>query len=419
MKPVLFYVESISLCHVARMTVIAQFLRDHGMAVKFACGENQRQIVQDKGFDAVTVPVLDSQTVYGRLTHLKPTYQYQELKDYYLADRQAVEQIDPAMIIYDMRLTIPLIGETLSIPTVSVANGIYSQYFRQPLTAPQILVNRSHLPQGLMDGFFGSGIGQWIGDRFERPFSKPIDQLYEEYGGTPLGKFANYLSGGDISLVADIPEIVQLDNPPTHVTQIGPAPWDPPASLCGDGGRIVLVKDRPIVYLSLGSSVFPEQLVVPSVESLLKAGYRVLLQLGHTVIEGLPTHEALHVHKFVANGWVLPQVDVLVSHGGVTTSYEAIMAGVPVIGIPSFTDQQWNMDRFVAAGVGRVLNPKTMTADTLRETIGELVGNSQIKDRTKELGTRVREYPIHEKLQAALSPVLNFSESAASYRKVM
>lgn len=404
MKPILFYVESISLCHLARMITIAEILRPLGHAIVFACGENHRKLVEEKGFSAHTVPLTPPELVYGRLQQFQPMYQLGDLETYFQHDLKLISTLKPSLVLFDMRLTIPLVCRKLGLPAVSVVNGIWTPYFLEPKSTPFYIRNACHLPQHALDYVYNSRIGKAFEPLLARRFASALDPLYEHHGEAALHDFRNYTSAGNRCLVADIPELVPLSKHLPTTIHIGPALWDPPASLRGQS--VSIPKDRPAIYMSLGTSLFPDSLVGPSVQALLVAGYRVVLQTGGRAFPNLPSNPRLHVYNFVANSEVLRQVALLISHGGVTTSYEALVAGVPIVGIPSFSDQQWNMDRVVISGAGKMLNPSQVTPKLLVKTTDALLSDERYRTQAGVLGSKITAFPTKEIVTQALRPLL-------------
>lgn len=412
-QPILFYVESISFCHLARMIRAAEVLRSLDIPILFACGDNYRHLVEEKGFKAKPVPVVSPAVVYDRVREFKAMYAVDELEQYFKHDLRLVEELKPRLILYDMRLTIPLVGRILGIPVISVVNGIWTPYFKEPKSTPFHIHDRLHLPQTLLDRLYNNRIGRLIERIIQRPFSKSLDQLYENHGFQSLYDFGRYASAGDACFVADIPELVPLVNAPPNVVHVGPMVWDPPHSI--RGRSIVLPKDRPTVYLSMGTSLFPDELAGPSVRGLLSDGYRVLLQTGGRLLQNLPANPNLHVSDFVANADVLPQSAVMISHGGVTTSYEALLAGTPILGIPSFSDQQWNTERLVALDAGAMLNPSEVTPKTLVATVERLVRDPHHRHSAIQLGARISEFCKSETISNTIGPiVLELAQAGAS-----
>ncbi|MEX2215243.1 MAG: nucleotide disphospho-sugar-binding domain-containing protein [Phycisphaeraceae bacterium] len=414
-RPVLFLVESISVCHIARPLAIASVLRKLGIDVVFAAGENHRAWIEEKGFTSHSIPVLSPETVYGRLRRMQPTYHADELENYVAFDLPLIRELNPRLIISDMRLTASLVGQKLGIPTVSICNGVYSPYFHERKSTPFFLRNRWHLPQGLLDAVYSSALGRMLEPIFERPFAKPIDEVYRRHGIAPLGRFSRYMCAGDRCLIADLPRLAPLNGAPDTTVHIGPCLWDAPAAM--KQHRVEVPKDAPAIYISMGTSVFPESLVGPCITALLEGGYRVVLQTGSQTPPALPTHPRLQVHSYVSNLDVMRQVDVVVSHGGVSTGYEALSCGVPVIGIPSFSDQQWNADRVAAAGAGMVMNPAKVSPASLLRATNRLRDEPGYKAAAKTIAEEMRAFSLDEALHTGLAACLPELSSKADVKQ--
>jgi len=64
---------------------------------------------------------------------------------------------------------------------------------------------------------------------------------------------------------------------------------------------------------------------------------------------------------------------LFISHGGISGVYEAVDAGVPVLGFPLFYDQPRNIGNLVDAGMALSMNLLTITKDSALKTINELI----------------------------------------------
>jgi UDP:flavonoid glycosyltransferase YjiC (YdhE family) len=56
----------------------------------------------------------------------------------------------------------------------------------------------------------------------------------------------------------------------------------------------------------------------------------------------------------------MQECDVVVCHGGNGTIYQALQHGKPIVGIPTIPDQEFNMRRVKALGVGETLALKEL-----------------------------------------------------------
>jgi len=72
---------------------------------------------------------------------------------------------------------------------------------------------------------------------------------------------------------------------------------------------------------------------------------------------------------------VHPKVKLFISHGGISGIYEAVDAGVPVLGFPFFFDQFRNIDNLVEAGMALSMDLLTIRKDLFLKNVLELIKN--------------------------------------------
>jgi len=74
---------------------------------------------------------------------------------------------------------------------------------------------------------------------------------------------------------------------------------------------------------------------------------------------------------------VHPKVKLFISHGGISGLYEAVDAGVPVLGFPLFGDQYRNIDNLVNAGMAISVDLLSVSEETLLKHVLELINNKK------------------------------------------
>lgn len=74
---------------------------------------------------------------------------------------------------------------------------------------------------------------------------------------------------------------------------------------------------------------------------------------------------------------VHPKVKLFISHGGISGVYEAIDAGVPVLGLPVFYDQPRNIENLVDAGMAISMDFLSVTKDNFFNAVNELTNNEK------------------------------------------
>lgn len=72
-----------------------------------------------------------------------------------------------------------------------------------------------------------------------------------------------------------------------------------------------------------------------------------------------------------------PNIKLFISHGGISGVYEAVDAGIPVLGFSVFFDQERNLANLVDAGMAITLNLKSISKDTLLTAILELTNTEK------------------------------------------
>lgn len=72
---------------------------------------------------------------------------------------------------------------------------------------------------------------------------------------------------------------------------------------------------------------------------------------------------------------VHPNVKLFISHGGISGVYEAVDAGIPVLGFPVIFDQKRNLENLVDAGMAIVMNLSSISKDVFNKSVNELINN--------------------------------------------
>jgi len=74
---------------------------------------------------------------------------------------------------------------------------------------------------------------------------------------------------------------------------------------------------------------------------------------------------------------VHPNVKLFISHGGISGVYEAVDAGVPVLGFPLYYDQPRNVGNLVDAGMALSMDLLTVDKIAFLEKINELINDKK------------------------------------------
>lgn len=107
---------------------------------------------------------------------------------------------------------------------------------------------------------------------------------------------------------------------------------------------------------------------------------RVLLSVGRAVdLEELgPVPDNFNVAQYLPQLAILDEADLFITHGGLNSINEAVMAGVPMIVVPNTVEQAANGVRVEQLGAGRYLDPGSVDAEALRAAAQAVLGDPEL-----------------------------------------
>uniref|UniRef100_A0A671FGM3 UDP-glucuronosyltransferase n=2 Tax=Rhinolophus ferrumequinum TaxID=59479 RepID=A0A671FGM3_RHIFE len=89
-----------------------------------------------------------------------------------------------------------------------------------------------------------------------------------------------------------------------------------------------------------------------------------------------------------------PKTKAFLTHGGINGIYEAIYHGVPMVGIPIFSDQHDNIIHMKAKGVAVELNMNTMTSADLLSALRTVINDPSYKRNAMRLSRIHHDQPV-------------------------
>ena len=70
-----------------------------------------------------------------------------------------------------------------------------------------------------------------------------------------------------------------------------------------------------------------------------------------------------------------PNCVLFITHGGLLSTFETLNFGVPIIGMPFYADQFFNINRAVQQGYGRRVDFNENVASTLKVAVNEMLND--------------------------------------------
>jgi UDP:flavonoid glycosyltransferase YjiC (YdhE family) len=148
-----------------------------------------------------------------------------------------------------------------------------------------------------------------------------------------------------------------------------------------------LDEHKPILYISLGTlnNNKPEFFNL-CIEAFRDTPYQVILSIGKFIDKEVLSERPANfiIESSVPQLEVLKRTDVMISHGGMNSTMEALWNGVPLVEIPFTPEQHLNAHQVEKLGLGILLNPEHLNKNILREAVERLF-HSNYKDKAKEM----------------------------------
>ena len=358
-----------------------------------------------------TSPVFRKSTLEQLGEFIAPTWQALIDGAKYVDPRLAeiFDEVDPDVIVEDNVVGFPAISAS-GRPWVRIVS-CNPMEMKDPAMAPfssgYAVADRSHWP-AFLDEVRRTHVDLWA----------DFDAFAREHGDTGL-------SYGDLGpeFIAESPFLnlysfpaeadYARDRPlgPTwhrldSTVRAADASWELPEHL--------RERDGALIYLSLGSLGSADvALMQRLVDLLATTEHRVIVSKG-PLADQITLHDNQIGEGFLPQPAILPQVDLVITHGGNNTVTEAFHHGKPMIVLPLFWDQVDNAQRVDETGFGRRLATYGFRDEELTDAIDELLADQSLAARLAAMSTRikassgtVRAADLVERVARTRSPVMS------------
>lgn len=377
-RKALFIAEGVTLAHVGRAITLAEALHARGFDVVLACDPRYARFTDGLAFAVRPLASIAPDAFAAALRYGRPVYSSRTLAGYTADDLALLSALRPDVVIGDFRLSLSVSARVAQVPYVNVTNAYWSPYAQPRFRMPDLAFAR-RIPPALADPLF----------RAVRPVAfalhaRPLNRVRRQHGLAPLPHDvrAAYCDG-DLTLYADLPQLIPLnDAPPAH-RHIGPVGWSPRGAAPPWWDDVM--RGEPPVYVSLGSSGAVTRL--PEIVAALLPLERPIVVASAGRGAALAPHERVRVADFVPGDAIAARACAVVCNGGSPATMQALAHGVPVLGIASNLDQYLNMGYVEAAGAGMLLGAPRAAGARLRAALRRLLDDTSLRERARALAT--------------------------------
>jgi UDP:flavonoid glycosyltransferase YjiC (YdhE family) len=108
------------------------------------------------------------------------------------------------------------------------------------------------------------------------------------------------------------------------------------------------------------------------------------------------------VEQFVPQAELLPRCAAVVHHAGSGTMFGALAHGLPQVAIPQGADNFSNAEALAGAGVATVLQPGSVTSDTVRAALTTVLTEPSYKSAAQRAAAEIAAMPDPAEVAAEL-----------------
>lgn len=373
---VLFVAESVTLAHVVRLVTLAEALHRRGWQVVLASDPRYMHLVGPLGFEVLDIQTMPAARFQHAISTGGPIFDFPTLDRYVSDDLKLLARTQPQLVVGDFRISLSVSARRAQVPFVNLTNAYWSPLARIRRLVPEFAwVQRTGAPlaQLAFSGF------QRIGYALH---AVPVNRIRRLHGMHSIGHdFRAALMDGDLTLFADVPDIIPMAELPARQRFIGPVPWSPNVPLPAWWADIERRNaDRPLVYVSLGSSG-PEDVLPRVLQALADLPVDVMASAAGR--QRIAATANVRVADMLPGDLACELADLVICNGGSPGTYQALMHGKPVVGLATNMDQFLNMAAVEDAGCGILLRSASTTVGRIRGAVMEALSNVKLTERAR------------------------------------
>ncbi|PNF23058.1 UDP-glucuronosyltransferase 2B30 [Cryptotermes secundus] len=190
-----------------------------------------------------------------------------------------------------------------------------------------------------------------------------------------------------------------------NMVEVGGMHISPPKKLCADLQRYLDESSDGVIFFSMGSNLRSSNMKNATRNAFLQAfsklKQKVLWKWETDSLPGKPNNVKLG--KWLPQSDILahPNVRLFMTHGGLLSTQEAVVRGIPIVGIPIYGDQGYNLAKIVSAGIGIKLDVANITTESVLWAVNEVLNNPRYRENMQRLSRIYRDQPLTPLEQAA------------------
>jgi UDP:flavonoid glycosyltransferase YjiC (YdhE family) len=395
------------LSHTSRPFEIAKVLREMGHKVIFASDGEYMKLPRDDGFPVLPIVTIDPDRVLACSRSGRANWYYDELIEQCVeAELALYEQVQPDLVLTDFRLPVMTSCEMAGIPSAVLLNAAWTNYYTVRIKSPEHLNVTRLLGKPLANAFV-----PWVKQFIITVDARPFNRFRKRNGLSPRKNIWDVWSG-DLNLIVDIPEYGPTEGLPPNFHYIGPIVWEP--DIPPPAWLKELDPERHTVYFSMGSTGYA-RFFEQAMDIFGGGEYQCLMTTaGMSELADVPDN--FYVTEYAPGSQLMAVSDAVVCHGGNGTIYQAMQSGVPIIGIPTMHDQEFNLDRVETLGIGIHLSEYSFKPEHLVDAVERIFSEGSYQQNADRYRAILADYDGPRRGAAEIDDYLRSEQAVSSLR---
>lgn len=358
---VLFLPNNSGLGHLLRSYSIAKTLSGEGFNIKLAYSGKYENLIDEKiRINGTTSDFNQKYYTLDTLKALAYLMDYKRLKQIVNNEVSLLEKIHPKIIVGDTRFTLKISADILNIKYFSLLNANMSPYYQK-------------IPEQFVD----------FCKRSVEPYNSLVKDKNLDF---TVNSFFD-ICMADLNLFCDLEDFFPTcDAPKDKCTYIGPI-------LCSVGEALkahnkikeLKEKNKPLIYLTLGGT--GDLKLIESFDALAETNK--LSFVFSSAKRTMQKNANISFVDFIPSG-ALSYFDLCINQGGNGTIYQCINHKLPMICIPTNSDQIDNARRVEELGIGHGMIAQYAVPDTLANSIAFLIESKEVKSNLSNLSRKIK-----------------------------
>jgi len=347
-KTILFFPLDL-MSHYLRCLSIAKILGDD-YRILFQASSKYNAFIEQNGFEVFAGGRKDS-SQFIDICKQKGLMDFsrEETEANYQSHLAAITELKPDLVITDLVPTANMAAEKCGVPTINLVNAYVSRHFYKRVDLPRYIP--ASVAKDIYDipPFFQDQIKTMAGLMELTKQQKALRKIRQKFGLEKKNNIGQELEGVH-TWICDLPGLFPLsEDRPSEIRCVGPLYHRSDRS---DKDWLQdLDPNKKNILVTLGSTGDVNVLNMLRQDTFKKYNVVVCGKYDFTASD-----DHLFCKTFVNFDEILPEMDLVIAHGGNGTVYQALAHALPIISMPSFFEQAYNAERVEELGLGQTLD---------------------------------------------------------------